>query len=118
MIQEFLNGKEPCKSINPDEAVAYGADVQPAIFTGEGPSLVQDLLLLDVITLSLGLEAAGGVMTELIERNTSILTKKLPDLHNPRKQPDSRKAAPQSTARGSARGTQRKRRKGRPRHSL
>merc|ERR1719184_79384 len=76
MIQEFFNGKEPCKSINPDEAVAFGAAVQAAILTGEGSSQVQDLLLLDVTPLSMALETAGGVMTKLIERNTTIPTKK------------------------------------------
>ena len=76
LIQEFFNGKEPCKSINPDEAVAYGATVQAAILTGAGTGQVKDLLLLDVTPLSLGLETAGGVMTKLIERNTTIPTKK------------------------------------------
>ncbi|KAH6761295.1 heat shock protein 70 [Perilla frutescens var. frutescens] len=76
LLQHFFNGKELCKSINPDEAVAYGAAVQAAMISGEGSEKVRHLLLLDVTPLSLGLESAGGVMAVLIPKNTTIPAKR------------------------------------------
>merc|ERR1712062_490851 len=76
LIQEFFNGKEPCRSINPDEAVAYGAAVQAAILSGHDSEATRDILLIDVTPLSLGIETAGGVMSKIIERNSTIPCKK------------------------------------------
>merc|ERR1712038_1099434 len=76
LLSEYFGGKEPSKGINPDEAVAYGAAVQGGILSGEGGSVTNELLLLDVTPLSQGIETVGGVMTKLINRGTTIPTKK------------------------------------------
>eukprot|EP00475_Leptophrys_vorax_P019032 TRINITY_DN25_c0_g1_i6.p1 TRINITY_DN25_c0_g1~~TRINITY_DN25_c0_g1_i6.p1 ORF type:complete len:648 (+),score=264.33 TRINITY_DN25_c0_g1_i6:56-1999(+) len=76
LIKNFFGGKEPCKAINPDEAVAYGAAVQAAILSGADDSATNKVLLLDVTPLSLGIETSGQVMTVLIKRNSQIPCKK------------------------------------------
>ncbi|CAI4220835.1 unnamed protein product [Auanema sp. JU1783] len=75
LLRDFFNGKELNCSINPDEAVAYGAAVQAAVLSGVQDRAIKDVLLVDVAPLSLGIETAGGVMTILIDRNTRIPTK-------------------------------------------
>ena len=77
LLQDFFNGKELNKSINPDEAVACGAAVQAAILSGDKSEEIQNLLLLEVAPWSLGIETAGGVMTSLIKRNTPVPTNRI-----------------------------------------
>merc|ERR1711981_294407 len=76
LVKDFFNGKEPNKGIHPDEAVAFGATVQGGILSSETNEKLDNLLLLDVTPLSLGIETVGGVMTKLIEKNSVIPTKK------------------------------------------
>jgi L1 cell adhesion molecule like protein len=76
LLQDFFNGKQPCRGVDPDEAVAYGAAVQAAIIKGVDSEVTKDILLLDVAPLSLGIETAGEMMTVLIPRNSTIPAKK------------------------------------------
>ena len=76
LLREFFNGKKLTKTINPDEAVAFGAAVQAAILSGDKDKVINDLLLIDVAPLSLGIETAGGIMMKLVKRSTSVPCKK------------------------------------------
>jgi L1 cell adhesion molecule like protein len=76
LIKDYFNGKEPCKTVNPDEAVAYGAAVQAAVLSGVKNETTNSLLLIDVTPLSLGIETAGEIMTKIIDRNSTIPCKK------------------------------------------
>ncbi|XP_064459542.1 heat shock protein 68-like [Ornithodoros turicata] len=72
LLRDYFNGKDLSMSINPDEAVAYGAAVQAAVLSGDSSEAIRDVLLVDVAPLSLGIETAGGVMTKIVERNSRI----------------------------------------------
>lgn len=72
IVKDFFDGKQPNNSINPDEAVAYGAAVQAAVLSGNTSSSIENVLLLDVTPLSLGIETAGGIMAHIIPRNTPV----------------------------------------------
>merc|ERR1719247_2486113 len=76
LLKRFFNGKEPNRSVDPDEAVAYGAAVQAGVLSGERDKKIQDMLLLDVTPLTLGIETTGGVMAQIIPRNTVVPTSK------------------------------------------
>ena len=76
LVKEFFNGKEPRSGVNPDEAVAEGAAVQACILSGADCGLDADMVVIDTVPLSLGIETVGGVMTKVIPRNTAIPTKK------------------------------------------
>jgi len=82
LLSEYFNGKELCKSVNPDEAVAYGSAIQAAILAGHGDDKTNEILLLDVCPLTLGIETAGNIMTPMINRNTAIPCKKTQTFSN------------------------------------